>query len=229
MLRQYFNPEEFKVAGEFPLLLKLRLKQLFAKKAAHGGRILVIDTCIIGDFTATLPALRLFIQNANKEVDLMVSPPLRSIAESVKGVHSVFTADSIYKRSIEQQSDQTNLPREYDLVLVLRISPRAYELLSGVKYPTIITYEFILLKYFVHLLWNISRKMPVRQWREVNFEMARVENPGRILDFDEIFSVGDARVRSGEGASRSRESKKASTHPYWVGLACQTVGPREVD
>ena len=75
MLREYINPEEFKVGGEIPLLLKLRLKQLFVKKPADNGRILVIDVCIIGDLIATLPALRLFIQNTNKEVDLVVSPP----------------------------------------------------------------------------------------------------------------------------------------------------------
>ena len=134
MLKEYINPEEFKVGGEIPLLLKLRLRQFFTKKPADNGRILVIDACIIGDFIATLPALRLFIQNANKEVDLVVSPPLKLIAQSIKGVHTVFTANSIYNRSNETQTKQTILPREYEQVLVLRISPHAYELLKQIRY-----------------------------------------------------------------------------------------------
>ncbi len=186
MLRRYINPEEFKVGGEIPLLLKLRLKHLFVKTASATDRILIIDTCIIGDFIATIPALRLFIRSTDKEVDLMVSPPLKSIAESIKGVHSVFTANSIYNRRNEIQAEQESLPREYEEVLVLRISPHACELLKHIRYSKLITYDVVLLKYFGHLLWNISRKKPVRQWREVNFEMIGREEPKNITQFDEM-------------------------------------------
>src|ERR1039458_4217418 len=189
MLRKYINPEEFKVAGEIPLLIRLRLKQFFKKKATVRGRVLVVNTCIIGDFIATLPALRLFIQSTNKEVDLVVSPPLKLIARSIKGVHAVFTANSIYKRSIETEAEQTVLPHEYEQVLVLRISPHAYELLNHIQYSSIITYEVILLRYFAHLVWSISQKKPVRQWREVNFEIIGREEPERKLEFDDIFTV----------------------------------------
>ena len=192
MLRKYINSEEFKVAGEIPLLIKLRLKHLFKKNLAVVGRVLVIDTCIIGDFIGTLPALRSFIQRTDKEVDLIVSPPLKLIAQSIKGVHAVYTANSIYKRSIETEPEQTILPREYDSVLVLRISPHAYALLKNVHYSAIITYEIILLKYFIHLLWKISRKKPVRQWREVNFEIIGMGDPVKELEFDDIFSVSRA-------------------------------------
>jgi ADP-heptose:LPS heptosyltransferase len=189
MIRKYINPEEFKVGGEIPLLIKLRLKKLFKKKTTVGGRVLVVNTCIIGDFIATLPALRLFIQSTNKEVDLVVSPPLKLIAQSIKGVHAVFTANSIYKRSIETEAEQTVLPHEYESVLVLRISPHAYELLNHIQYSTIITYEVILLRYFAHLVWSISQKKPVRQWREVNFEIIGKAEPEKKLEFDDIFTV----------------------------------------
>ncbi len=192
MLRKYINLEEFKVGGEIPLLLKLRLKQFFVKKPEDGGRVLVVDTCIIGDFIATLPALRLFIRSTNKEVDLIVSPPLKLIAESIKGVHSVFTANSIYNRSNETQAEQMGLQREYELVLVLRISPHAYELLKHIRYSKIITYDVILLKYFAHLLWKIYRKKSVRQWREVNFEMIGREEPEKKMQFDDIFGVSSS-------------------------------------
>ncbi len=209
MLKEYINPEEFKVGGEIPLLLKLRLRQFFTKKPADNGRILVIDACIIGDFIATLPALRLFIQNANKEVDLVVSPPLKLIAQSIKGVHTVFTANSIYNRSNETQTKQTILPREYEQVLVLRISPHAYELLKQIRYSKIVTYDIVLLKYFAHLLWKIYRKKPVRQWREVNFEIIGKKEPEEKMQFDDIFSVsvseyGHARELLPEMGNRKR-------------------------
>ncbi len=189
MLRKYINPEEFKVAGEIPLLLRLRFRRLFVKKPSGKGKVLIIDTCIIGDFIATLPALRLFIQRANSDVDIIVSPPLKLIAQSIKGVHTVYTANSIYRRSIETKSEPAILPREYEQVVVLRISPQAYEMLKHVRYSKIITYDIILLKYFAHLLWRISRKKGVRQWREVNFEIVGIEEPAKKMEFDDIFDV----------------------------------------
>lgn len=192
MLRDHINLDEFRIAGEIPLLIKLRLKQLFKTETATGRRVLIIDTCIIGDFIATLPALWTFIQRTRAEVDLIVSPPVKPIAESIKGVRKVFTAKSIYNRSIEKQNERMTLPHEYDRVLVLRISPDAYQLLNHVSYSELTTYDIPFLKYFAHLVWNIFRKKEVTQWRDVNFEMAGIEKPGRDLEFDDIFSVSEA-------------------------------------
>ena len=189
MIKQYLNSEEFKVAGEIPLLLKLRMKQIFKKKTISGGKVLVVDTCIIGDFIATLPALRMLIQSTDKEVDLIVSPLVKPIAQSIKGVHAVYTASSIYRRSAEMESEPSMLQPEYELVLVLRISPHAFEQLKGIRYSNIITYEIILLKYFAHLIWNIAQKKPVRQWREVNFEIINKKEPDDKLEFDDIFTI----------------------------------------
>jgi ADP-heptose:LPS heptosyltransferase len=191
MLRDYINTGEFRISGEIPLLMSLRLRQLLRKKSADKKRILIVDTCIIGDFIATLPALRQFIQSTDAPVDVVVSPPLKSIAASIKGVQRVFTARSIYARSIEKHAEQVPLPDEYDHVLVMRISPDAYRLLSRIRYSRITTYEIPLLKYFAHLLWNISLKREVRQWREVNFEMVGLKEPDRIVEFDEIFSISE--------------------------------------
>ncbi len=198
-IKDHINLDEFRIAGEIPLLIKLRLKQLFKTKRAVGDRVLVIDTCIIGDFIATLPALRTFIQRAGGEVDLVVSPPVKPIAESIRGVRRVFTAKSIYNRSIEQQGEQTTLPQEYGRVLVLRISPDAYQLVNRISYSQVTTYDLPLLKYFAHLVWNTLCKRKVHQWRDINFEMARIEKPGKDLEFEDIFSVSEAeygRVKS---------------------------------
>jgi ADP-heptose:LPS heptosyltransferase len=189
MLKKYFNPEEFKVTGEVPLLIKLRLKHLFSKKRSHGERILIVDTCIIGDFVATLPAVRMFIESTKKDVDIIVSPPLKGIAQSIKGIHTVFTANSIYKRSIEKEMEQTILPNNYECVLTLRISPDAYELLSTIQFSKLVSYDIKLIKYFFHLFWKIFLKKEVRQWRSINFDMIGIKEPEKSPGFDDIFEM----------------------------------------
>ncbi len=185
------NHDELKIGREIPLLLKLRLKNLFKSKAPAKGRILVIDTCIIGDFLATLPALRLFIENTGWKVDLLVSPPLKSLAESIRGVDRVFTAKSVYARRIERNEGARPLPKEYGHVLVLRISPDAYRLLDGVKYSSIRTYEIPFFKYFGHLVKNTLLKKDVKQWREINYEMIGMKEPRNRPGFNEIFKFSD--------------------------------------
>jgi ADP-heptose:LPS heptosyltransferase len=193
-VRNYINLEEFKIAGEVPLLLKIRLQHLLRRNRGTGTKVLVVDTCIVGDFIGTLPALRAFIKSTDRQVDLVVSPLVTSIAESIRGVHSVYTARTIYNRSSERRDERTALPGDYDTVLVLRISPEAYDMLDQIRCRTITTYEGPYLKYFAHLLWNIYRKKPVRQWREVNFEMARIEEPKSAPTFEEIFDIDRAAI-----------------------------------
>jgi ADP-heptose:LPS heptosyltransferase len=107
-------------------------------------------------------------------------------------VHSVFTAKSIYNRSIEKQNTQTILPKDYGIVLVLRISPDAYRLLNRIQYSKLITYGIPFIKYFLHLIWNLSLKKEVRQWREINFEIVGINEPEKNLEFDDIFCVSKA-------------------------------------
>jgi ADP-heptose:LPS heptosyltransferase len=219
MIREYLNFEEFKIAGEIPLLIKLRLHQLFTKRTAGAtGRILVVDTCIIGDFIATLPALRLFIQRADRDVDLIVAPQLRSIAESIIGVHAVYTARSIYKRTIETRSVHTTLPRTYDLILVLRISSDAFQMLKGVHYASLISYDIYFFRYFAHIFWSVLFKRDVRQWREINFDIVGIREPARHVMFNEIFSVSDTdinRIRALPEMSGTRKRVIIHTGSGW--------------
>ncbi len=185
------NHDELKIGNEIPLLIKLRLRNLFKSAVPAKGKILVIDTCIIGDFLATLPALRMFIETTGCKVDLLVSPPLKSLAESIRGVDRVFTAKSVYTRRIEQNEDAQPLSKEYGHVLVLRISPDAYRLLDGIKYSSIRTYDIPFFKYFGHLIKNTLLKKDVKQWREINYEMIGMKEPGNRRGFDDIFEFRD--------------------------------------
>ena len=184
----HINYNEFKIGSEIPLLLKLRLKNLFRHTPKTKGKILIVDTCIIGDFLATLPALRAFIEASGQSVDIIVSPPLKSLAKAIKGVDRVFTAKSVYSRQIENVGGGEAIPKEYSHVLVMRISQDAYSILDGIKYSTIKTYDIPYYRYFGHLVKNILLKKKVRQWREINYEIIGIPEPAKKAGFTDIFS-----------------------------------------
>ncbi len=182
------NREELKLGREIPALLRLRLKKLFSReRKATGGKILVVDTCIVGDFFATLPALRTFIEASGQSVDLLVSPPLKSLAEAIKGVDRVFTAKSVYGRPMEKGESAERLSQDYGLVLVLRISGDAFTMLETIKYSSLRIYDIPYFRYLLHLLKNILLKKEVKQWREINYEMIGMREPARRLEFGDIF------------------------------------------
>ncbi len=187
----HINRGELKMGNEIPLLLKLRLKNLFKRNFKAAGKTLVINTCIIGDFLATLPALRTFIEKNGKNVDLVVSPPLKSLAEGIRGVDRVFTARSVWERPIEQAGGGEAPQGEYGHVLLLRISPDASSLLKRIKYSSISTYEVPYFKYAAHLVKSVIFKTPVKQWREVNYEIIGLKEPSPRPGFGDIFAFTD--------------------------------------
>jgi ADP-heptose:LPS heptosyltransferase len=198
MIRDKINYEELKLLREIPLLLKLRLKKVFGRKTKNDGGVLVFDTCIIGDFVATLPALRLFIEKQGQDVDLVVIPPVKPLAESIRGVKRVFTAKSIYQRSYENEENRETMQKYYNYVMVLRISPDAYNLLKKIKYSKIDIYDIPYFKYCGHLIKNTQLKKEVKQWSEVNFEILGIRKPYQTVAFDDIFRLNEsdyARIR----------------------------------
>ena len=179
------NYDYLKISNEIPLLLKLEFKKK-EKIIKNPKKVLIINPCLIGDFIATLPALRQFIINKKpKIVDLIVSPPLKNLAENIKGIRKVFTANSLYSRSIEKNKKNSQYKEKYDLVLVMRLSKESYKILKKIKYKSLQSYLMPYLKYAFHLTKKIITKSPMKQWREVNFEFVN-EKP-KNLDFKQIF------------------------------------------
>ncbi len=176
-----------KLGNEMPLLLEIWLKNLFKKNIKAGGGTLVINTCIIGDFLATLPALNTFIKKNGANVDLVVSPPLRSLAEALKGVDNVFTAKSVWDRPAERGGDNLVPRGEYAHVQLLRISPDAYALLKRIKYYSLGAYAVPYFKYVGHLFKSILFKTPVKQWREASYEFIGLKEPAGRPGFEDIF------------------------------------------
>ncbi|MFI5251227.1 MAG: glycosyltransferase family 9 protein [Bacteroidota bacterium] len=213
MKLEKINRGELKLLGEIPLLFKLRLKKIFGKKAQSDGGILAIDVCIIGDFVGTLPALRTFIENQGEEVDLVVIPPLKSLAQSIRGVRKVFTAKSMYQRTNENYEKLESMPANYSQVMVLRISPETYQRLNSIKYSKIEIYDIPYFKYCGHLVKTIMLRKEFKQWSEVNFEMVGIKKPDRKIGFDDIFSFSESDyARVGELPEMDGTSKKIIIH-----------------
>ena len=70
------------IFDEIPIFCGLILANMFKKKQADGSdKILIINTCLIGEFAASLPAMHDFMQrNRGEIIDLLVSPPIKPLA-----------------------------------------------------------------------------------------------------------------------------------------------------
>ena len=70
----------------------LILKTLFLrrdKSLKKTNRVLIVNAALVGDFMTSLPALATFIKNnKNVKIDLMVSPPIKELAEKIKDLFS---------------------------------------------------------------------------------------------------------------------------------------------
>jgi ADP-heptose:LPS heptosyltransferase len=213
MIRDKINFEELKLLKEIPLLLKLRLKKVLGRKKKNYSGVIVFDTCIIGDFVATLPALRLFIEKQGRDVDLVVIPPVKQLAEAIKGVKRIFTAKSIYQRSYEDKANRETMPKNYNHVMVLRISPDAYNVLKRIKYSNIEIYDIPFFKYCGHLIKNTLLKKEVKQWSEINFEIIGIKNSFKTIAFDDIFKLSESDYgRVSEMPEMKESGKKIIIH-----------------
>jgi ADP-heptose:LPS heptosyltransferase len=184
------NYDYLKLAGEMPLLLKTSLIKN-KKIIENPKKILIINTCLIGDFILSLPALEQFIKKNKAKIDLIVSPPTKDIAEKIKGVNKVYTATSIHNRNIENENKnniglQYLKKQNYDLILVLRISKEAYELLKIINPGYIKTSLRAYTKFTVHLIKNLFFKSHPKQYIKFVFEMLGGEY--KNIRFKEIFN-----------------------------------------
>lgn len=188
------NYQEFKIAGEASPLIKIRIKKI--KNALSRGRkdkgrgVLIVDTCIIGDFLSYLPALRAIIKNKGVKVDLIVSPALESLSERINGINKVFTAKSSYNRNVEQNKKSGGkISQMYKTLVVIRISPEAYEMIKDLKFSEIITSDLVYFKYLVHVAKKILIKSPIKQSRQIGFEIIGIKE--KLRDIDKKIDLND--------------------------------------
>lgn len=186
-----YNWDYLKQIVEIPLLFRLSLKR--KKYIRNPRKILIVNTCLIGDISASLSAIRQFIKKRKSaKIDVIVPPPMKCVMEKVKGVNYVYTAKSVSNR----KSDDIKLldkelkelrSNKYDLILIVRLSKDAYNLLKKVKFKSIKISPFLYTQYILHLLKKIIYRGKVKQYRDVNFEW--VGEDIKELSFNEIFDI----------------------------------------
>ncbi|MFA5942262.1 MAG: glycosyltransferase family 9 protein [Candidatus Paceibacterota bacterium] len=158
---------------EIPLFCALVVSSFFTKsRAKKTGSVLIVNTCLIGEFAASIPAMREYIQrHEGGAVDLMVSPPLKPLAEKICGVRRVYVAKSLYRRSSEEAEHTEQVFDAYDTVFVMRISKDAFRLIRTIAANNIRTGLREYSGYALHLWGSLLNRKPPKQWIELNFEM----------------------------------------------------------
>ncbi len=218
------NHSYFSIYKEIPLILKARLLKKKNKNYIPTGKILIVNTCLIGDFIVSTPAIRKFIKKHPNKVDIIVSRPLKTLAEKIRGIRKVFVAESIYESEVEKIAARTRKENDklddYDTVIILRISKESYKLIKNVQTRTVKTSLTYYSKYGVHLLRkNIMKKTP-KQWREVNFEILG-EHCSNVA-FDDIFAFTKAdydKIKSFEELNNKKRNEKiviVHTHASFI-------------
>ena len=185
------NFDYLNIFKEPPLMAALLVRHFFKRGGLAGGRVLVVNTSLIGEFAASLPALHEFIKkNSGTMVDLMVSPPLKPLAERVCGVHKVYTAKSVFARAAEEHPEGAPPANAYEKIIVMRISPSSYRALGAIKTASLKTSLSAMTAYGLHMGWRLLVGKTPKSWREVNFGMFGYA-PKDVL-FEDIFDFSDA-------------------------------------
>ncbi len=182
------NLDYLNLYQEIPLFCALTVGSLFSRKRRQKtGNVLIVNTCLIGEFAASVPAIRDYIlRNGGNAVDLMVAPPLKSLAERIRGVRRVYTARSLYGRSSDTAHHAVHTFEAYDTIFVMRISADVYRLVRTIAAGEIRTGLRSYSGYALHLWGSLLLRRRPKQWRELNFEM--LGGVPRQLSFDEMFA-----------------------------------------
>ena len=192
MKERKVNLDYLNLYQEIPLFCALIVSSFFRKKARRiTGNVLIVNTCLIGEFAASVPAIRDYIgRNENVAVDLMVSPPLKPLAEKIRGVKNVYIARSLYGRHNEKIERAKQTFAVYDKIFVMRISSDAFRLIRRILFGAIRTGLPEYSGYAIHLWGSILNRRVPKQWREINFEM--LGGTMRDLPFDEMFQFSES-------------------------------------
>src|SRR3989338_2254066 len=140
--KQKFNYEYFRLWQEFPLAIFFFITK--KRSNANNTNVLIVNTCLIGEFVVSLPAISDYISRNNKtSVDILVSPANRPLAERIVGIRNVLVANSIHNREIKQSSITRNyqLDRYNKIImlsLIFRKTPKRllsinFEMLNGTQ------------------------------------------------------------------------------------------------
>lgn len=181
-----FNHEYFRMFKEVPLMIRLLLAGRHGAIPKEAQSILIVNNGLIGEFFASLPAIRHLLDKTDAEVDLIVSPPLAPLARGMLGIRTVCTSPSVYRRDTEALVNRPGDFRHYDCVVVLQLSQDTYKVLKDVVYKRIKLALGAYLKYLAHVSQHLAEKAALTQLEEVLFDVLEVRRE-RKVEFDEVF------------------------------------------
>ena len=137
--------------------------------------VLIVAPCIVGDCLSCLPAIEAFAKENEIFYDIVVSPDFESLALQLRRRRHVFVASSSYKRTTEASKRiRQNIPSQYDLIVVLRFSPAAFELIRDIKCQRVISSDFALLRYIAGVAKSSLLGRPVVQTRSAMYEVLKI-------------------------------------------------------
>lgn len=181
---------DYRVYKEPIFFGRLIFVNLFKKKKSGKGsnNILIVNVCLVGEFATSLPALRDFImRNPDKKIDLVVSPPLKPLAEKIIGVRHIFTASSVYGREEEKSIAGKQHFDAYEKIIVMRISGDAYRMIRSVSAHKIETGLRQFIAYALHLFKGLVIGQTPKRWSDVNFAM--LGGTVRDIPFQEVLHL----------------------------------------
>lgn len=178
------NIEYLKPINEPLWFLLALIRQRLGRKPKEAEGALIVNVCLVGEFAASVPAMHALMQKLEEPVDVLVSPPLKTLAERLRGVRHAHIARSSFGRANEVHDDAC-IAQAYETIYLLRMSADAYRMLRGTAARGIRTGLFPYLSYGFHLAWCWVRGKTPRPWREVNFRMVGL--PEHYLSPEELF------------------------------------------
>lgn len=181
-----FNREYFRMFKQVPLMIRLRLAGRHGRIPKEARSILIVNNGLIGEFVASLPALRHLLDQTAADVDLIVSPPLAPLARGMLGIRTVFSSRSVYRRDTEALNAREGSFRRYDCVVVLQLSHDTYTALKDVGYKRIKLALWAYLKYLAHVSRHLAEKTGLKQLEEVLCEVLEVRRT-RKVEFGDVF------------------------------------------
>ncbi len=215
------NTDYLSLYKEIPLFCLLIIKRAFTfdhSNEVTTNNLLIVNTCLIGEFIVSVPALHDVIEkHKGGVIDILVSPPLKSIAEKIKGIRNVYIAESVFSRDIEQVSEHKKKLGNYKEMLVLRMSGDAYKQIKDISVEKLHTGLFAYSMYVPHLIVSLLLRKTPKRWADVVFEM--IGSAPRVIPFDEMFAVvqeDSAKLDSLSELQTTRKKVIIHTGASWI-------------
>ncbi|MBU6370524.1 MAG: hypothetical protein KGH93_01905 [Patescibacteria group bacterium] len=181
----FFNLDYFRQIIEEPYLVRRCASKIKRTECANNA-VLVVAPCLVGEFVAMLPALFDFSERTDKTIDLMVTSPLKSLAERIVCVRNVFVAKSVAGRANESTSGAVS--GTYEEVFLIRASRDVLQnvapFISASKVTTAL--QRMTRYALCDLLKNTVLRRRPTQWRDFVFSL--FDGRPKDIFFKDIFN-----------------------------------------